>query len=175
MWFVLNRHCTLQEWCMVCSHFWGALYLILCVFESMSSCSLLVLLMCKLPSAVNAEMKEGTSTISPHWQSCCWSTNSNIRGPSSGPSLHHHEGYLWRIEATNPNSILTLVCSHIKIRQIGGKCTGKVVSLLKDGNTKVSGWVIFFCFILNFCRSLIRIVASPSGRIISKHWSSSKN
>jgi len=60
--------------------------------------------MCKLPSAVKAELKEGTSTICPHWQRCCWSTNSNIRGPSSGPGLHQHEGYLWRIEATNPNS-----------------------------------------------------------------------
>jgi hypothetical protein len=103
---LLNRHCTLQEWCMVCSHFWEAKYLVLCVFESMSSYSLLVLRMCKLPSAVKAELKEGTSTIWPHWQRCCWSTNSNIRGPSSCPVLHQHEGYFWRIEATNTRVFL---------------------------------------------------------------------
>jgi len=87
----------------------------------MSSRSLLVLLMCKLPSSVNAEIKAGTATIWPQWQWCCWSTNSNIRGPSFGPDLHHHEGYLWRIEATNPNSMFTWVSFRIKIRQKLGK------------------------------------------------------
>jgi len=69
----------------------------------MSSCSLLVPLM---PSAVNVGLKASTSTIWLHWQGCCWSTNYNIRVPSSGSGLHHHEGYLWRIEDINPNSIL---------------------------------------------------------------------